>query len=186
MRVWVIESGVNRYLDSNSRIVSFGCSRTFKSEKTAKGKISKLEAKGKYPIGALKAVCKNVSEIKRYSVEEMINELNAKNQAFVEESYNYKMVAHCKHGFMNAKYRGYHTLEERFSGTLNKAAVYKTFPELYAHMQINKAFVQIPADHLVKMWVTAGEYKDEVEGSLKLAELVSLLEGKDMEVCFIG
>ena len=38
MRVWVIESGVNRYLDSNSRIVSFGCSRTFKSEKTAKEK----------------------------------------------------------------------------------------------------------------------------------------------------
>lgn len=186
MRVWVIETGAERYLDSNNRIVSFGCSRTFKSERTAREKISKLEAKGKYPIGALKAICKNISEKKRYSVEEMIHELNAKNQAFVEESYNYKMVACCKYGFMNSKYRGYHTLEERFSSNLNKAALYKTFPELYAHMQINKAFVQIPSEHLVKMWVTAGDYKDESEGIAKLEELVSLLSGKDMEVCFLG
>jgi len=186
MKIWVVEVGNGKYLDSNSRPVSFGCSRIFRSEKTAREKIEKLEAKKKYPPGILKSSCKIISEKKRFSVEEMINQLNTKNKDFVEDSYNYKMIAVCKYGFMNSKYHGYHTLEERFVPTINKASMYKTFPELYAHMQINKAFVQIPAEHLIKMWVTAGDYKDEAEGATKLAELINLLDGKNMEVCYIG
>lgn len=186
MKIWIVKANNGKYLDSNSRLVDFGCSRVFSGEKSAKEKVFKLEQKKVYPEGFLSVQRVEVSEKKRFTVDEMVNRLNAKDEEFVKDSYNYKMIACCRHGFLNAKYRGYHTLEERFVPSIAKASMYKTFPELYAHMQIQKAFVEIPGEHIIKMWVAAGDYKDEVEGAIKLTELLGLLSGDDMDVCYIG
>lgn len=186
MKIWVIESNNGKYWGANHRLVSFGCSRIFKGEKSAKEFASKMGSK--YPeLGVLTAKFVDVDVKEVHTVREMIDRLNTKDEEFAKYSYNFKMVAKSpKYGYMNSKYHGYHTLEERFSSKINQAAMYKTFPEAYARMQINKAFVQIPAEHMVKMWVTAGDYKDEVEGTAKLNELISLYEGNDMEICFLA
>ena len=186
MKLWVVMSNNGQYLDSTNRLVSFSCARVFKSEKFAIEKIAKLEAKKAYKPGMLTAVMRDVEEKKRMTFNEMIEHLNNKNLDIVEDAKNYKLVACSKYGFLNTKYRGYHTLEERFVKNINKAAVYKTFPEMYATMQIHKAFVQIPAEHIVKIWIAAGDYKNENEGNKKLNELISLLEGNDMSVCFLA
>ena len=186
MKLWVVMSNNGQYLDSTNRLVSFNCARVFKSEKFAIEKIAKLEAKKAYTAGTLNVVMRDITEKKRMSFREMIEHLNNKNLDVIEDSKNYKLVACSKYGFLSTKYRGYHTLEERFVKNINKAAVYKTFPEMYATMQIYKAFVQIPAEHVIKIWVAAGDYKDEKESNEKLSELINLLEGNDMSVCFLA
>lgn len=186
MKIWVVMSNNGQYLDSSNRLVSFCCARVFKGEKSAIEKIAKLEAKKAYPSGTLNPVMRDISEKSRMSFKEMIEHLNNKDLDVIEESKNYKLVACSQYGFLNIKYRGYHTLEERFAKSINKAAIYKTFPEMYATMQIHKAFVQIPAEHIIKMWVISGDYKDEKESSEKLSELIDLLDGKDMSICFLA
>lgn len=186
MKIWVVKANNGKYLASDGRLVNFGCSRVFKGEKSAKEKIFKLEQKKTYPEGFLSVQRIEVSEKKRFTIDEVVNRLNAKDEEFVQDSYNYKMIASCRHGFLNAKYRGYHTLEDRFVPTISRASLYKTFVEMYAQMQIQKSFVEIPGEHIIKMWIAAGDYKDEVEGATKLNELLNLLSGENMDVCFIA
>lgn len=186
MRIWLVKNKNGKYLDSNSRLVDFFAARMFRGKKTAAEKISKLESRKKFLPGDLSVIEQNIDIRLTLDFDEIVHRLNENAEDFVADTKKYKVVVRSNHGFLNANFRGYITLEERCFKELRKASIHKTFVEAFACMQIQKAFLAIPGDNIHAAWMASGGYKTLAESERKLNELLELLDGKNVKVCFIN
>lgn len=186
MKVWIIKMANGKYAGEKGKIVPFGFSKTFRGEKAARDYISKMALKHpEFLSCAIENI--NIFERKSMPFKDVADRMNAKDTSFFDNSANYKLVARSKYGFLNKKYNGYSTLEERFSSSIsNGACVCRTFGELVLNMQVHKGFATIPGEYTVQAWVRNGSYKDTAEATAKFDELVRVFEGEGLEICFLA